>query len=477
VNWAAPDSNGHSTITAYTVTPSPADGTCTTQGTFALCTGLTAGTDYTFTITALNARGASPVSTASNVVTVLAPPATAVAPHAGDTVTIGTSSLAITGVDTWRPADALMVYTPAAYTTTPTNQWGAEVVVVGGLVTSVHDRQTTGEGSTAVPANGMVLSGHGVARTWLLAHSWVGATVVMPGQPQVVDHICRAGFVHLTFDDGPSVAGSTSSILDVLRAKAAPATFYLIGWQVLGGADLARREVAEGHTLGNHTWDHVNLTQATAQTASPANQWGAEVAIVGGVVTEVRDQYTAGPAPLPIPVSGVVLSGAGAARTWLLAHATVGQPLAIPASAVRGTYATAGGSTYPIAGTNLDRRTDQLVVYTSLTAAEVMGVQLSRTTSTIRSLAGVDVTSWRPPQSAYNSTVLGVAQSQGLSMRLFDIDPSDWDNAVTAVQIHDRVISAAHNGGVVDLHDPGSTTAAALPSLIDDLRAQGYCIS
>ena len=477
VNWATPVDNGHSTITAYTVMPSPADGSCTTKGTFALCTGLTAGTDYTFTVAATNARGTSPASVASNTVTVLASPVTTDSPHSGDTVTIGTSSTTITGVDTWRPADALMVYTPASYATTPTNTWGAEVVVVGGIVTSVHDRQTSGEGATAVPTNGIVLSGHGNARNWLLANAWVGATVVMPGQPQVVDHLCRAGYVNLTFDDGPSVTGATSTVLDVLRAKSAPATFYLIGWQVLGGADLVRREVAEGHTLGNHTWDHVNLTQVSAQTASPANQWGAEAAVVNGVVTDVRDQYTTGPAPMPIPDGGVVLSANGVARTWLLAHAIIGQPLTVPTAAVRGTYAVAGASTFPIAGTNLDRRTDQLVVYTALTAAEVIGVQLSRTTATIRSLAGVDVTSMRPPQSAYNATVLTVAQAQGLSMRLFDIDPSDWDSTVTAAQIHDRVIAAAHNGGVIDLHDPGATTAAALPSMIDDLRAMGYCLT
>ncbi|HEX5503410.1 MAG TPA: polysaccharide deacetylase family protein, partial [Thermomicrobiales bacterium] len=61
--------------------------------------------------------------------------------------------------------------------------------------------------------------------------------------------------VALTFDDGPA-APSTAQILDILHRFHAPATFFLVGENVARHPDLARRIVAEGHTVGNHTQRH-----------------------------------------------------------------------------------------------------------------------------------------------------------------------------------------------------------------------------
>lgn len=57
---------------------------------------------------------------------------------------------------------------------------------------------------------------------------------------------------------------------------------------------------------------------------SPANRWGVEIAVVDGVVTALRDRRTDDSSPLPVPDGGVVLSGHGAARSWLANHAMVG---------------------------------------------------------------------------------------------------------------------------------------------------------
>lgn len=66
--------------------------------------------------------------------------------------------------------------------------------------------------------------------------------------------------VALTFDDGPH-AGYTIKLLQVLKALRVKATFFLVGKQVDKFPQLVQREALEGHELGNHTYDHVDLTQ------------------------------------------------------------------------------------------------------------------------------------------------------------------------------------------------------------------------
>jgi hypothetical protein len=70
VSWTGPGSNGGAPVNGYTVTSSPAAGTCTTTGALS-CTvlGLTDGTAYTFTVTAQNVMGSSAPSAASSSVT------------------------------------------------------------------------------------------------------------------------------------------------------------------------------------------------------------------------------------------------------------------------------------------------------------------------------------------------------------------------------------------------------------------------
>jgi len=62
----------------------------------------------------------------------------------------------------------------------------------------------------------------------------------------------------LTFDDGPDPEW-TPKILDALKQANAPATFFVIGLNAEQYPDLIRREVAEGHELGNHTFTHPNI--------------------------------------------------------------------------------------------------------------------------------------------------------------------------------------------------------------------------
>jgi len=68
----------------------------------------------------------------------------------------------------------------------------------------------------------------------------------------------RPGLVALTFDDGPD-ARWTPRILDVLKSKHVPATFFIVGENGLTERSLLEREVREGHEVGSHTYTHPNL--------------------------------------------------------------------------------------------------------------------------------------------------------------------------------------------------------------------------
>lgn len=60
--------------------------------------------------------------------------------------------------------------------------------------------------------------------------------------------------VYLTFDDGPSE--NTAKILDILKEKNVKATFFVIGKEDEESKALYQRIVAEGHTLGMHSFSH-----------------------------------------------------------------------------------------------------------------------------------------------------------------------------------------------------------------------------
>jgi peptidoglycan-N-acetylglucosamine deacetylase len=59
----------------------------------------------------------------------------------------------------------------------------------------------------------------------------------------------------LTFDDGPW-PGTTPKILDALKQECVRATFFLLGRNVVAHPQIARRALADGHTIGHHSYSH-----------------------------------------------------------------------------------------------------------------------------------------------------------------------------------------------------------------------------
>jgi len=68
--------------------------------------------------------------------------------------------------------------------------------------------------------------------------------------------------IALTIDDGPSPY--TWQMLSVLRQYGIHATFFVVGQNVQNYPDLVQQELADGHLVGNHTWDHADLTRLSA---------------------------------------------------------------------------------------------------------------------------------------------------------------------------------------------------------------------
>lgn len=72
----------------------------------------------------------------------------------------------------------------------------------------------------------------------------------------------RGGTVYLTFDDGPSPY--TPAILNILSATHSTATFFELGFRQAEYPAEAARIRAQGSSVGNHTYNHPNLTALTA---------------------------------------------------------------------------------------------------------------------------------------------------------------------------------------------------------------------
>ena len=66
--------------------------------------------------------------------------------------------------------------------------------------------------------------------------------------------------LYLTFDAGYE-NGCTEKILDTLKKHNAKAAFFLVGNYIQRNADLVRRMVQEGHTVGNHTMHHPDMSK------------------------------------------------------------------------------------------------------------------------------------------------------------------------------------------------------------------------
>ena len=81
---------------------------------------------------------------------------------------------------------------------------------------------------------------------------------VLPTSYVIDRYGSHPGWIALTFDDGPD-GRWTAKILDILKEKNAPATFFLIGKNMQAHPGVVRREIDQGMVLGSHTYTHPNI--------------------------------------------------------------------------------------------------------------------------------------------------------------------------------------------------------------------------
>lgn len=180
----------------------------------------------------------------------------------------------------------------------------------------------------------------------------------------------EARLVALTFDDGPW-PGATLAVLETLAHEGVRATFFWVGQQLERYPNLARRVVAEGHAVGNHTYSH-------RSTASPL---------------------------------------------------------------------------------------------------EVAAQEIDHTGALIEQVTGVRTTLFRPPGGHLENGLVKYALERGYVVVMWSALSDDTNPKYDAADIVNNVLSRVRPGSIVLLHDGGgdrSRTLAALPELIERLRAEGY---
>ena len=99
-------------------------------------------------------------------------------------------------------------------------------------------------------------------------------------------------YIALTFDDGPH-ATLTPKLLDILKEKGVKVTFFVLGECVAANPAVLQRAAAEGHEIGNHSWDHKALTKGGGSgVAMEINQTNAAIEnAIGRKPTLVRPPY------------------------------------------------------------------------------------------------------------------------------------------------------------------------------------------
>jgi hypothetical protein len=321
VSWTAPGDGG-SPITGYTVTPDPADGTVTMTGpTSATVTGLTDGTAYTFTVTAMNLIGSSDPSSPSNQVTpqpptVPDPPTGVVAaagnaqasvhwtapvnnggspilsytvtsdPAGGTASTLGATSTTVLGLTNGVAYTFTVVATNAVGPSTPSDPSNPVTPTSGTVKSNTAEGGTPGASVTTANSGGasgnafnLVSKGSGAALTYstaAAAHGTLGyALTGSSGTATLVGwngYSATSMAIRFYYNPGPALPSKVLRLADIRNSSATAARVELSASNQIFIQNAAGTTVTTfPHALAANTWYRVELTISLSNAAATIN--------------------------------------------------------------------------------------------------------------------------------------------------------------------------------------------------------------
>lgn len=133
----------------------------------------------------------------------------------------------------------------------------------------------------------------GIPQTFSATAAQHADTGGCPPAPRIGQDVApgRGRTIALTFDDGPGA--STSRILAILARQHVTATFFNLGDNEASSPAMVRREARAGYLLGDHTWDHTDLTtlDAAGQAAEIDRERNKQAHITGHLSCLFRPPY------------------------------------------------------------------------------------------------------------------------------------------------------------------------------------------
>ncbi len=141
-------------------------------------------------------------------------------------------------------------------------------------IIAMHDADPIGTPKTIDALQGIVdyMNANHFCSTSTIRPDATGGVVPPPPPPPPVyrplNNDCSAGNVEFTFDDGPDV--NTPAVLAALQGLGIKGVFFVLGTKIdasAANAQTVRDEMAQGHTVGDHSYDHASFNGASTGTA------------------------------------------------------------------------------------------------------------------------------------------------------------------------------------------------------------------
>ncbi len=104
---------------------------------------------------------------------------------------------------------------------------------------------------------------------------------------------------------------------------------------------------------------------------------------------------------------------------------------------------------------------------------EKIAEEINQCNDKIQAICGARPTLMRPPYGDYDNKVIETTESLGMKTIQWSVDSLDWKD-LSAEEINKRVLSSVKPGSIILFHNAAKHTPKALPTLIEQLLADGY---